>query len=653
MKRIARATILVLIALNIILFAKAMTFPVESQQWQVAYVNFFWSQELANPHPYHLTAGFKAADLPKIFMPYYCETGGLRARIFSNLLSLLNLKFSQQFEIISYKNISLVILHLINAGLVGLILWRLTTNRWGATLAGLLFLNSGICLSTLLYPFLNARLLLMTFVLSAWLCLIPCSEQRQGGGYTHRQLFCCFLFLLLAAFTDELAVLLLPLPLIYLWFKDGRKGILNPKILIYLSATGVLFLLLLKGYILLVQKYQGEIDLNMQRQYLTNAPSLYSGWSWITDNLQAFFLFFLPRSFGYWGREWPGITALAAALSLFYLLARHTRPGPLINRLAWTFIGLIALKAVLFPHPFSYHRIIMPPYVKFPSLLFFSYYYTYVDAVLFSLALGLWLCTLPNKQQGRLLLILATLITVLNLANVAQWKKGVRDTIAFHSNALNLDDSRKILDIPKHLSARPGKKAVYLSFPSGTKKICTIDLEKNTGVTIFDPDAPKQNLLPNYRTYNLILPVLFLKCIERGECIISLKNTAPPASGQGTKLQDANYFYDVFNERGFDLTQLGSAFAEQAAITATEPVQRTLEINSQGNKRIIFFVQGAADIRLKAAQGTIQLKQDFGYSYQFFEVDLGSSDSPPGKKVELEINPVATEVTLLGPFLLE
>ena len=312
------------------------------------------------------------------------------------------------------------------------------------------------------------------------------------------------------------------------------------------------------------------------------------------------------------------------------------------------------IKDMLFFHAHGIHKHIMPSDAAFPSILYFSYYYTYIDSLLLVLGLGILLGAL--KWENKLLIgILLSAVTVINLSNAAHTDEGVRDTINQHW----YDSEDKIiansLAVQKIRSAARRNAPVYLSFPSGSKAMFERRQRSAFEPWVIDPLAEKEQLSPDFTHYASLLMVQYLKAIEEGKFIISLNN-APVGNNDkdGTELLRAKSLYDVVSGDNIDLKALTN-FTGQAAPQSWEgkPIATVLDLSAvHGQKELVLFVKGGSQIILKNEHHSVSLRQAYGYSYQMFRVPLKPFLLERSPKITFAVVPATpiSKGSVWGPF---
>lgn len=602
----------------------------------MAYFHFFWSTDLNPQDPFHLQTGLSGDDLIKPFMSRSVDAS-FRNRQFSYLIEILTFKLGQFWGSVSFRDYSLIVIHLINTFLLWVVLARLGGDRYAALIGALLFLNSGIALSTLLFPIRNAKLLSIMLCLAAWVPLATADNRPAFlNNLPAKTFWFCGVLLFLALLTDENSFFFLAFFVLYLALRWGKEAWRNRRVAgMFIGVLALFFVTI--GLFYQVSRH---IDSGVQpefQKYLSSFPEKLQNSRVVHDCLDAFTRFFLRRAFGYWDRSLAGAAAFVSFVGLLWLAAR--RPMRFPTLLSLGALGLIAVKAVLLPHYYGYHDYIMPVYpgkggfwLPFPTMLYFSCYYSYFDLFLIVLALSVLLQQAFHKNPRRCLYALL-FVTIINASNAIHWKEGVAGMIRYHrlfdmTNEAVIPKIQKIQDV---LSQNPGRP-VYVSFPSGSQPVFKRRYELiEEFIQKGDPLAYKFGLNPKFYNYATILPVKYLRSIEEGRVIISLQNAGPLALSEN-ELSAAGLFYDVEKEVLLDLDQLKRKKAGE-------------------KRRLVFFVKGGAQITLKAGDSSVTVQQDYGYSYQMFDIPLSSLDFA-AKDIQWQISPLseAFTVDLVGPF---
>lgn len=625
-----------LIVFNMGLFFYANTRPIEWIQNETLLHRFFWSMDDISQFSLH--TGLTPSDFVKPFQAEFVD-GLFRARQVSYFIEMITFKFWQALEIGFVRNYSLIGLHVLNVFLLGVLVYRLTRSREASALSMIVLLNSSIALSTLLFPFRNAKLLVITFLLIAWLILTYSDKFYKAK---RGQVFSFYAVLLLMLFTDEAAVAILPLPFLYLMFRDGLKDTFRPQIILGVVGLMTSFLILTYSFfkIYLALPEADPALIGYKSYFLDFLGRDFSYWHVLQDILNSFFNYFLAHNFGWWSfGGWGIISFLSFAILLgIGIVYRHSS---LIKKLAISISFVLLFKAFFIHHNGGLHEILMPKGAIFPSLFFFNYYYPYPDIVLWVFMMGLlW----ENISQKKALFVLAAcLITLINISNVIHWRDGLRTTLEFHK----FDDPdkqqgiRNAMAIKKLVAAHTGP--AYISFPTGPS-----DILKGR---INDGD---QFVLAR------IIPVMFLKSLEEGKMIISLKNTKPKkALIYDDELRNAKYFIDagLSTQLTFDL----EGFQKEYGLKALEPIKvsqdtviKKLDINKViPEDDIVFFIKGESSFIFTINDKKLAGEQIYGQSYQLFIYNLKSEMGGQSATVSLSLKPLKGTAFLVGPFVVK
>jgi len=404
------------IILNIAVFIMAMTSPVLWINNEIASHRFFWSMDGIDQFSLH--TGIQRIDFLKIFAFKYVD-GIFRTRQFSYLIEMLSFKFWQYLGIGFFRNYSLIVLHILNTVLLGRLIFLLTRHKGISWLGSLLFLNGGISIATMLFPFRNAKLLVVTLFLMCWICVAGTKRKFPDVGLSRMMFF--FVGMLLAFFTDEVSFFIFPLLFIYMILRDGWRLLRSQKFWMVLFLSGIIFTVLTCVFYTLSLRVVGEpgtmghlnffYDLSA---YLTN-PKMFS------DVTKAFFLYFLRRNFGYWDLTVYGMLAMAAFVTLMGV-AFLNKKDKLIKRLVVATGIIFIIKALLLPHNSGVQEIFMPLGTVFPSLLFFSYYYAYADALL--VVLGIVLLIYRPHVTSKKINFLLFLVLIIGISNMIHLRHG-------------------------------------------------------------------------------------------------------------------------------------------------------------------------------------------------------------------------------------
>jgi len=642
-----------LFLINLLFFLIIHFYPIFYQQGEMIWQNIFWSMDMEPVHSYTYHTGLRKMDFIKIFLSSQIDFLGFRMRHLSYLIDMLGFKFWQFLGIASFHNYTQSVLHALNAILLWILVFRLTKNSLTACLSSLLLLNSGIAISTLLFPFRSAKLLVVTLFLTAWIFIE--NKERTFSKMSVLKKTTVFTLFLLCLFTDETAVLLLPLIFIFIMLRDGVKAVFNKEILIYSSVMIGVCVFLVKSFLHLSRMFHdpapiGHLleQLAQLRIYFLNVSDL------LRDSCQAFFLYFLRRNLGYWDLSSFGILAIVSSVMLLYFMFR-SRPSVLHRRLVISIGLIILLKAFILANPSGVHPYIMPANTKFPSLLFFNFYYTYSECVFIALVIGLLLNEILKRNKG-IFLILLTSVTCIAYSNVIHASEGVRDLIKFHeSRWIHPQTGANILSIDHYLRRSQNKGPVYLSFPSGNRlTFVRWLLSELSGIRSSYPQEVALNFDLTFRDYASIIPVMYLRSLEEGKAIISLQNVHRPEKDDPPhELLKCRFFLDVPRHLWCDLEVIKKRFGSTVLIPQTLRHFQQEMTPLEEYHSVFFFIKGAASLRLSANTEQILSHQTYGQSYQLFEYTFD-----PGwnlAKIRLDVESVLSgkEFELVGPFWLD
>ncbi len=622
---------LLLIGIHAAIFLWANTRPIEWQQPEILCHGFFWSMDGISD--YRLHSGIEKIDFLKLLDPYQLD-GAFRPRFISYFFEMLSFKFWQLREMPFFRNYSLIALHLINAVLLGRLIYLLTKNFRAVLFGVLLFLNSGIALATLLFPFRNAKLLVMTSFLLAWIAVAG-GKQRFVEAGSGRWIATFSLFFL-AVFTDEYAVFLFPLIFIYVAIRDGARGLINRRFALWLGVFAVACALCLALYWRLSRPfYPPTLGAYNQLPFVSTSGDYLLRIGTYRDLIVSFLQYFLPRNFGYWDFDPLGAAAFVAFGAMLIIGLRKVRLSPTAIRLAWAVGLVIFLKVLLWPHNLI-HEILMPSGTVFPSMLFFSFYYPYSEALLVSLLAGI--IGEGALSQGRGLVVLGLLAAVMSFSSAVHLQKGPQDILSFNRmTSEHFFTCRSVQFIKRVLKSKASNGPVYLSFPSG--------------------DAPElRATLQEHRTElaaHLIVPI-YLSSLESGRAMVSYTNVRPqldlPAPEE---VSSANYFYDVLLRKGLDLNKFRDQLGRPAmqSTTIVKPWEVSL-VNPGSAPEIIFFLKGRADFELQTPLRGVAGVQNYGYAYQVFVIPFQAEELRSISPGILRIVPrdPAFPVSVVGPF---
>ncbi|MBF0510712.1 MAG: hypothetical protein HQL13_00115 [Candidatus Omnitrophica bacterium] len=593
---------------------------------------FFWSAD--GIHKVTLHSGFNQSDLLKPLISRYND-GAFRLRQFSYFIEMISFKFWQFFEVGYFRNYTLIILHLVNVLLLGLLIYRLFKNSDMAWFAGLLMLNTGVSLTTLLFPCRLGKILVMTLFLGNFLLMVWSNIRLDKLGGL--RLSVIFTVLLMSFLTDESFFFLFFIYLFYLYLYQGKEVFFSRRLWKYLGITClglVIFAAIAYAFsenaVCSIRSWQGDY-LNKFLLYFRSPQTLW-------DFIRAFFYFFLRRNFGYWDLSLLGVFAFISFLFVLWM-ASKSRIALKEKYFCMGLIMMVVLKGFLMPH-MRLHPFIMPQDAFFPTMLFFSYYYVYPDCLILILCLSVWLTGfVTNKKR---LIVLLCGASVMSVSNMAHWKDNLSDTMAFHH--LNLPVRVQVIEdvtIAREFIKIKRLRPVYLSFPSGDDKVV-------------DGRLGDDKTWPIYPAYLL---TMLLPSFEKQEAITSLENVCPQAiMGSGNELLKANFFLDVRRHSFYNLGVIKHEYGLKefvpSVIKEKTPIpEMTVTVLKTC---LIFFVKGQSDLILTMNDQKAYLKQVYGSSYQMFKIDMTKREGDYKIRAHLEIHPGHGnhEVYLVGPFLL-
>ena len=626
-KSLSQYLLILAVLANLAVFFYVNTRPANWTNDEILCHGFFWSADSIEDPRLH--TGFTKEDWVKPFGVYYLD-GSFRTRQFSYLLEMISYKFWQQFGEVFFRNYTLIFLHGLNALLLGILVHLLVKNKGLSAAAALFFLNSGPAIATLLYPFRNAKLLVVTLFLLAWIAAARSSKKIPLSVYG---------LFLLAAFTDEQAIFLFPVIFIYIFLRDGREAVRNTAVLRNVSAALLIFAVL-AGISLKISYAVSPVAIHTgaQEEFFKDLVKYYINPATLKDVALSFGGYFLRRNFGHWDMTPLGAASLAAFAGWVILLLRNL-PRAFDRKLCLGLGAIFFLKTILLPHNAGYHIHFMPEGTVFPSLLFFSYYYVYIDAALLSIFVGV--CGKEAFAQKNAQLILLAFVTLWSVSNAVHLKNGPADVLAF--NYFHTPDRQKIVENVKAIDPLIAQKKnlpVYLSFPAGDSK--TLHGRRH------DP-------VPGL--YGRMIPARLLRFVEEGKVIVSYDNAAARIPfAYPDELSNAKYFYDVIKRAGLDLELLrqenGLVKFSPAAISGDLSLVRTFVVQGPSAKKIILFIKGGAAFILRYGGKEERGVQLYGASYQMFQFDV----DPQGSAfVQASLSMKALRNTdeeyLVGPFV--
>ncbi len=642
--------LLTLLLINISTFIIINTKTISWRQNEITHFNFFWSMSGDQIEPFILRSQMHKNDLLKIFNLGDMENHHLRFRQFSNLSEMLSFKFWQNLGINTFHNYTLICLHIINVILLWFLIKSLSNNPLAATACSFLLLNSGAAISTLLFPSRIQKILLITLFLSAWITQVGI---KNTSNYVLRNIL-FYIFVMLMFFTDEQSFLLISLLFVLIFLKNKNSQTLK-KLFIYSVLFVTSYLVLRCFFTFLSIRLFNYKDDGFFSDELHRLLIYFRCSSFVHDTGNAFINYFLRRNFGYWDHSFWGLSSLIAFLFLLLSMLKINLKSSHLP--FFLIIFFILIKAVLLPHPYGIHKAIMGANTEFPTLLFFNYYYTYIDITLLIIAFSFLLTDcIHSRKLNSVLMLLA--ISIMGISNALHANEGIKDAILQHSyyqtGNRNLN---KIVSLHDYCPlTRYG--SIYLSFPSGSQPIFKRFPSTETEAWKMDPQAKKQNLLLDFFDYGSILLPQYLKLIEEKKFIVSLQNISSMSSYKnGNELLSARYFYDVHQNIFLDLDKikkLRHSLESTQPIVSAQRLETLISINSERKTEgIIFFVKGGADISLKTENEEIQTKQDYGFSYKIFNVPLNMFKNLNINSILLTIKPFDSNpnITLWGPFI--
>ena len=620
-----------LVILNITVFFIAAMSPVLWMPNEIASHRFFWSMDGIDQFTLH--SGIRKTDFLKIFAAKYVD-GIFRPRQFSYLIEMLSFKFWQYLGIGFFKNYTIIGLHIANTVLLWRLLFLLTRRKGMSWVGALLFLNSGIPMATILFPFRNAKILVVTLFLACWICIAGTERKFLRMGISRQAFF--LTGLMLALFTDEIAFFIFPLLIVYAALREGGGLLRSKQLWAGVLFVGVVFAGLTGFFYACSLKLSGETGEGRHLIFLFRLGGYLANPRTFLDVTKAFFVFFLRRNFGYWDFTLWGSLAFMAGIILTAAVL-PLKQNRLLGRIALAIGIVIAIKALLLPHNSGVHEAIMPPGTGFPSLFFFSYYYAYADALL--IALGMAILLDQPRVSLRKINGLLFLVLIMGFSNWAHLKHGPRDAVVFHG-ADDVGRQRKVeraQKIKEVLSLNPCP--VYLSFPSGNSSV----LKGRFG------DG-------EWTTLASYIPVMYLRAIEKGEVIISLDNIKTQREKEmGEDLSKAKTFFDVQTGQTikFDDIKRKNEPSDLLSVEISGMAERTLGFSQKALKRntIVFFVKGKADLLVLDGNKTFSAQQTYGQSYQMFLLKLDEEDAKRTDKKQLKIDAEGNKVRIVGPLI--
>lgn len=639
-----------LFVINLSFFISANSQPIKWQQSEMTVESFYWSANLYGKACNTLHSDLRFEDFEKI-LSIQKSSALYRARPLSYLLELLSSKVFIWTQQISFRKYSLIILHVLNALLLYRVLRQLLSVKIYSAGCAMLFLNSGVALSTLFFPFRNARMLCLFFFLLSWLTLLKKDTKFSELSRLRIHLFC--LSSICCFFSDEFSFVLYPFLALFLLMREGRSLWKNSHTNLTIIVTAVIYLLLSFGLYQtarIIDPSKSTVEYASFFHYFS-IDRFFDG-AFYQDVFESYFLYFLRFVLGYWDHTLPGILALLAMLLgiVLFLAGPKEKRELHIAFLCFLWIFLIA---VFVPHYCGLHREIMPPHAGFPSLLYFGYYYTYIPLFFFVLGFAFLLKKPVGKKKWILPLFLCG-VTIINYSNVRHLSRGIESAKIFHDNEFELYHAiENVLDFNTK-KERFLDGAVYLSFPSGSKQRFS---PRAKSLVSLDHYAAVTPLLKSFLSYNFLVPFQFLVSIENGDVIISLDNIETVKRGETSdELVQARYFYDLEQRKGIDLFSVrknqGISQFYPEKIESGEYEKNFYVTAKDEAKELIFFVKGGSYLSVCVNGQEKRFVQNYGQSYQLFSVPVKSVEG--GLDIDLKIHQMIKEhaVYLVGPFLL-
>ncbi|MCD4780604.1 MAG: hypothetical protein K8S27_08685 [Candidatus Omnitrophica bacterium] len=619
---------------NVFLFLYICARPLTWSNKEILSHGFYWSMNGLDD--LSVSAGLKKTDFVKVFCSTFVD-GIFRPRQISYLVEMLSFKFWQQFGLVLTRNYTVLFLHISNVILVGLIINALAGDRLLAGLGAIGFLNAGAALATLQYPFRNAKVLVMFFFLLAVKILLHKNEREHALRWG--KIFALGLLIILFMFTDETALFLWPFFLVCFVFRYGFKPLKDKKIflgtgstLVSVAALFFLFFYLSKAVSL------NSLKLSPQQHYLSQLKFYWMDPHTYGDVFNGFIFYFLRRNFGYWDASFSGGLALVSFLMLLTILwhGRKAKAAKLCLALAVIFL----VKTFCLPHDAGFHNTFMPKDTVFPSLLFFSYYYVYCEAVLFALMFGCLLSKehLRNKYYFTALCLA---VSIISLSNVLHVKDGPKDALAF-MNYRSPYRQRMVKDVlaVRGVLGRNDAQKVFLSFPQPARDLVDGRLHQD-----------------ELSLYVRMLPIKYLTLIDSGRIVVPVMNTRPRGFGEHQELNDIDCLYDVLEHDFYDMTTLKKIVDDSGwrPMINNNPsiMTRTRMINARDVDHIVLFLKGRGEFLIQSPGFKQSGIQTYGQSFQMFR--YGDIDGAlPGKRNAVSVHFIPTEddqIVLVGPFI--
>ncbi len=588
---------------------------------------------------YTLHTGITKEDFLKLFAARAMENS-FRFRQFSDFIDMVSFKFWQGLELATFRNYTLIFIHLINALLLYLVIKHLTASAMTAGIGVLLFLNSGVAITTLIFPFRTAKLLVMTFFLVQLNMILSARGKLADPSFFKKFVF--FSIFIFSFFTDELAILTAPAVLIFMAQREGGKEFLSRKMLWWLFFTVTAIVGFSVFAYFASKSFDQGVNFSFQMEHLRDLASYWRDPSVVADTMRAFFLFFLRRNFGYWDFSFWGILAFFAFAAVgIFAISNLKRWPPADRKIIFVFVALIAAKAFLIPHTNGVHRVIMPPETKFPSLLFFSYYYTYFDSLLLCLIFGLLLKQFLVSKEKFLIVLIA--VGIVSLSNTAHLKDGPGDSLQFMMWKQNHKWATEQITRVRSFLQKKNTCPVYLSFPTMESAVFKVSYNaRETGE----------------RFYSACVLSMYLRALEDGRAIVSLWNARPKGLPLSVdELSAAKSFLDIPSGELIDLKELQNSMmaGDMRPRMIRAPIKTiTVDVPAAKARKVLFFIKGYAEFSLEAGGKFISGGQTYGYAYQVFKYDFIDNETDISQ-VRLTLRPVGGEsgACVVGPVVLK
>ncbi len=632
-----KVALIVFVVAHLGLFLYVNQQPIYWLQNELVDQRIYWSMD--DRDDFHLHTGITRKDITKPFTSRYVD-GTYRTRQFSYYMEMLSFKFWQIFEIGFFKNYTLIGIHLLNVFLVGLLLYYLSKSYIVAIIGAGMLLNAGIALTTLLFPFRNAKLLVMTFILISW--IIVAAWQRPLG---QRRLFKVVLFffsLFLALLTDEIAFIFVFIPFVYLSLRDGMKSLCDRKVLI--GSVSVLFgflsavFLSYRSYHIYATHGQTGAQFDHLGQLFKYVLDPHTLW----DVFRSFFVYFLRNNMGNWQMDVLGFAAFISSLLLIFLIVKH------LKSVDWKLVGALIfsmlIKTFILPHNGGVQSFFMPEDATFPSLYYFNYYYTYCDVVLWAILFGLMLRGVFVSFTN--VVVVMCLVSAINISNGYHQQQALKPVLAFHN--WESQDNQNLVNNLKEVKKYLADKSlwpIYLSYPGSESNMVT---ERRHNL---------YQIIHPHIFYERVVPVMFLPSIEKGRIITSYQNTkSKNALESNYELTNAKTFLDVHTGHLFNIEQIKTPNHFQNLLpdksTIENPLIKKAAVNYDDIDNILFFVKGRSSFVIHINDVEIKGKQSYGPSYKRFKINLQNTNLEFPAKVEIRITPDNKDNTayLVGPF---